>query len=298
MAAFGYCRVSTAKQASEGESLDVQRRQLEGYAHMHGLTLEEIVIEEGVSGSVPVVERPAGGPLFTRLRKGDLVIAPKLDRLFRSALDALKVVEDLKARGVALHLLDLGGDISGNGLSKLFLTIAAAFAEAERDRIKERITQVKRDQRSRGRYLGGSVPFGFRRGESGELVPYEAEQEAIREVVALWAQGKPLRTIAEAVRAKGLKISHEGVASVLRAASGGSMAVASLEWRSRNASLRGEIERALPKATPKAREKIDQIASELPIHGGDTLEFLELVHDNLLERKRVLEAAGVEFKER
>ena len=166
-------------------------------------SLEEIVIEEGVSGSVPVVERPAGGPLFTRLRKGDLVIAPKLDRLFRSALDALKVVEDLKARGVALHLLDLGGDISGNGLSKLFLTIAAAFAEAERDRIKERITQVKRDQRSRGRYLGGSVPFGFRRGESGELVPDEVEQEAIREVVALWAQGKPLRTIAEAMRAEG-----------------------------------------------------------------------------------------------
>jgi DNA invertase Pin-like site-specific DNA recombinase len=32
-------------------------------------------------------------------------------------------------------LLDLGGDISGNGLSKLFLTIAAAFAEAERDRV-------------------------------------------------------------------------------------------------------------------------------------------------------------------
>jgi hypothetical protein len=51
----------------------------------------------------------------------------KLDRLFRSALDALKVVESLKTRGVKLHLLDLGGDIAGNGLSKLFLTIAAAF---------------------------------------------------------------------------------------------------------------------------------------------------------------------------
>ena len=65
-----------------------------------------------------------------------MVIAPKLDRLFRSALDALQVVEMLKARGVKLHLLDLGGDIAGNGLSKLFLTIAAAFAEAERDRIR------------------------------------------------------------------------------------------------------------------------------------------------------------------
>ncbi len=106
---------------------------------MHGLILDRIVVEEGVSGSVPVDERAAGGPLFARLAKGDVVIAPKLDRLFRSALDALTVVEELRRRGVALHLLDLGGDISGNGLSKLFLTIVAAFAEAERDRIRERI---------------------------------------------------------------------------------------------------------------------------------------------------------------
>ena len=59
------------------------------------------------------------------------------------------MVETLKERGVKLHLLDLGGDIAGNGLSKLFLTIAAAFAEAERDRIRERIGQVKADHVSR-----------------------------------------------------------------------------------------------------------------------------------------------------
>jgi putative DNA-invertase from lambdoid prophage Rac len=122
-----------------------------------------------------------------------------------------------KKRGIALHLLDLGGDISGNGLSKLFLTIAAAFAEAERDRIRERISQVKADQRARGRYLGGKVPFGFRVGESGELVPHEAEQEAIREIAVQREQGKTLRAIADALRAKGYRISHEGVAGVFRA---------------------------------------------------------------------------------
>jgi putative DNA-invertase from lambdoid prophage Rac len=218
MAVYGYARVSTARQASEGESLEVQQRQIEGYGLMHGLTLAGVLVEEGVSGSVPVEERPVGGPLFAKLQRGDIVIAAKLDRLFRSALDALKVVEDLKRRGVALHLLDLGGDISGNGLSKLFLTIAAAFAEAERDRIRERIGQVKADQKARGRYLGGKVPFGFRRGDGGELVPHEAEQEAIREIIALRAQGRPLRVIAEAVAAKGHRLSHEGVAGVLRAA--------------------------------------------------------------------------------
>ena len=161
MATYGYCRVSTLRQASEGESLDVQRRQIEGYVHMHALLLEDVIVEEGVSGSIPVVERPAGGALFARLASGDIIISAKLDRLFRSALDALTVVEDLKRRGVGLHLLDLGGDISGNGMSKLFLTIAAAFAEAERDRIRERISQMKADQKASGRYLGGILHSGF-----------------------------------------------------------------------------------------------------------------------------------------
>jgi DNA invertase Pin-like site-specific DNA recombinase len=100
----------------------------------------------------------------------------------------------------------------------LFLTIAAAFAEAERDRIRERIAQVKADQRARGRYLGGKLPFGWRVGFDGELVEVEDEQQAIREMKALRASGKPLRAISEAMRAKGINISHEGVAGVLKAA--------------------------------------------------------------------------------
>ena len=216
MAIYGYCRVSTLKQADEGESLDVQRRQIEGYAHMHGLTLTEVLVEGGVSGSVPVEERPVGGALFAKLGRGDIVIAAKLDRLFRSALDALKVVESLKGRGVKLHLLDLGGDIAGNGISKLFLTIAAAFAEAERDRIRERIGQVKADQKARGRYLGGSIPFGYRLDDDGELAPNEAQQGAIREIVAMKSQGLSLRAIAAEMQAKGHKISHVGVQGVLR----------------------------------------------------------------------------------
>jgi putative DNA-invertase from lambdoid prophage Rac len=215
MAVYGYARVSTLRQANEGESLDVQRRQIEGYAHMHGLDLTDILIEEGVSGSIPINERPEGSKLFAKLVKGDEIVAPKLDRVFRSALDALQTVEVLKAKGVKLHLLDLGGDIAGNGLSKLFLTISAAFAEAERDRIRERVSQTKADQKSRGRYLGGIKPFGFMVGADGELVPHEAEQAAIREMIALKATGKSLRAIAEAMKGQGHSLSHEGVKGIL-----------------------------------------------------------------------------------
>src|SRR3954454_8804726 len=161
MAVYGYVRVSTMRQAEEGLSLEVQRRQIEGYALMQGLGVERVFVEGGVSGSVPLAERPAGGELMTALKPGDAVIAAKLDRAFRSALDALQVVQRFRERGVALPLLDIGGDVA-NGHGKLFMTIVAAFAEAERDRIRERIADVKRDQRVRSRFLGGKRPFGWR----------------------------------------------------------------------------------------------------------------------------------------
>jgi len=155
---FGYCRVSTSRQVEEGESLEVQQRQIEGWCHQHGRRPEAILIEEGVSGSVPLERRPKGTELLKLALAGDTIVAAKLDRLFRSALDALNMVDRLKRDDISLVLLDLGGDISGNGISKLFLTIAAAFAEAERDRLRERISQVKQDQARRGRFLGGARP--------------------------------------------------------------------------------------------------------------------------------------------
>jgi DNA invertase Pin-like site-specific DNA recombinase len=216
MTVYAYVRVSTARQASEGESLDVQKRQIDGYALMHDMAVAETVIEEGVSGSVPVQERPAGSQLFARLKAGDIVIAAKLDRLFRSAIDALNVQQDLRARGVNLHLIDLGGDIAGNGLSKLFFTIASAFAEAERDRIRERVTQVKADQRARGRYLGGKRPFGYAVTEEGSLIEVPSEQAAIENMGMLRHQGLSYRAIADAMTKSGVTLSHMAVKKVLQ----------------------------------------------------------------------------------
>src|SRR3954468_10278174 len=204
MAAYGYVRVSTARQAEEGLSLEVQRRQGEGYALMRGLPLDRVFVEEGVSGSVPLAERPAGGELMAALGPGDAVIAAKLDRAFRSALDALQVVQRFRERGVALHLLDIGGDVA-NGHGKLFMTIVAAFAEAERDRIRERIRGRKGGQRGQSRFLGGKRPFGWRV-EGGRLVEDEREQAALATAKELRAGGASLRKIAAALTATGVEV--------------------------------------------------------------------------------------------
>lgn len=218
MATYGYCRVSTIKQADEGESLEVQERTVAGYALMHGMAVDQVFVERGVSGSKPLSDRTQGVALLAIIRPGDTVITPKLDRMFRSALDALGVLADLKAKGVSLHMIDLGGDVTGNGISKLVFTILSAVAEAERDRTRERITEVKRDQRTRGRYLGGVPPFGWRVGDGGELVAVPEQQKALGRMRTMRDGGAALRAIAEKITADGVKISHVGVKQALAAA--------------------------------------------------------------------------------
>ena len=217
MAVYGYCRVSTLGQADEGESLAVQERQIRGYAMQLGLEIDRIFVERGISGSKPLCDRPEGGIMLAGLRAGDTIITSALDRMFRSALDALAVLGDLKARSVSLHMIDLGGDVTGNGISKLVFTILSAVAEAERDRIRERIVTVKDDQKNRGRYLGGKVPFGFAVGDAGDLVEVPKEQAAITKAKALRGAGHSFRAVQAALQGDGVSLSLAALHRILSA---------------------------------------------------------------------------------
>ena len=129
MRIYAYLRVSTSEQASNGDSLATQRQQIAGYAMMRGWEVAEHFIDGGVSGSVPLAERPEGKRLLATVVKGDVIVTSRLDRAFRSASDALGTLEELKDQGVGLHMIDLGGDVTGNGISKLVFTILSAVAE-------------------------------------------------------------------------------------------------------------------------------------------------------------------------
>jgi DNA invertase Pin-like site-specific DNA recombinase len=200
---FAYARVSTAEQASNGDSLATQRQQVEGYAMMKGWQISEFFVDGGVSGSVPFAQRPEGKRLLETVEKGDVIITAKLDRAFRNAGDALATLEELKDQGIGLHMIDLGGDVTGNGIGKLVFTILAAVAENERDRIRERIRDVKRHLASQGVYGGGKRPFGYDVVEIGtdkepdkRLVPNTKEQEALVRMQALRGESKTYREIA------------------------------------------------------------------------------------------------------
>ena len=155
--------------------------------------------------------------MLAGVRSGDAIVTAKLDRLFRSAVDALNVCERLQQENVGLHMIDLGGDVTGNGISKLVFTILSAVAEAERDRIRERIRDVKADQKQRQRYLGGSRPFGYQPSSDGYLEPLESEQAAILRMTTLRSGGLSLQAIASEINDEfGFKLSHTAVRRILR----------------------------------------------------------------------------------
>lgn len=197
MSVYGYLRVSTLTQAKEGESLEAQRLQVISYAVSKGLQLpdENVFVEAGVSGGSEFQERPEGSKLFTVLQAGDMVVFPKLDRAFRNTRNALNVLHELKARGVSVHFIDLGGDVTGNGVGAIVFTILSAFATFERERIAARIREVKQLKKTQGKFTGGKRAFGYEVVE-GIKIPLPVEQEAIKTMLKMRSSGATYKRLA------------------------------------------------------------------------------------------------------
>jgi DNA invertase Pin-like site-specific DNA recombinase len=181
-----YTRVSTAEQIA-GTSLEDQESKCRAIATLRGCQPNDIAVfsDPGISGTIPFFKRPAGRQLFDLTDKGDVIVASKLDRMFRSTRDAVNVVEDLRACDIGIILADIGTTpITDNGVSKVFFAMLAAFADFERGRINERTEEGRKGKRARGGFMGGhSAPYGFRvvgQGRDSRLEPVEEEQHAIR----------------------------------------------------------------------------------------------------------------------
>jgi putative DNA-invertase from lambdoid prophage Rac len=201
VAVYGYRRVSTNEQEA-GASLAEQERRIKGATMMlEGKIgyVEPEMVQDIITGSVALQKRPNGGQLWAKLQRGDYLIAAKLDRLFRSAEDALSTARQLQDRGVSLVLVDMGSDpVTGNGISKLFFTMLAAIAEFERTRIAERMDEGRKGKKAKGGHIGGHDPYGYRVAGSGrdaKLVPVDAEQEVIARARELRGGNLSLRKI-------------------------------------------------------------------------------------------------------
>ncbi|PRM87142.1 recombinase family protein [Aliarcobacter cryaerophilus] len=147
---YGYARVSTSFQ-----SLKNQRHEIFEYAHKNNILIDKIV-EVEISSNKNKNERLIDETL-NKLTKGDVLIVTKLDRLGRSTIEVLQIIENIKSKGIILHIIKdrliIDGSVS-NSVNDMLLTLLSGFAQMERDFISERTKSALAQRKSQGIKLG------------------------------------------------------------------------------------------------------------------------------------------------
>lgn len=180
--AWGYGRGSTEEQE---ETLVHQRgeiaREYERRLKHKGYALGDTFIDEGVSSSVPLMQRPQGYRLCLALGRGDAVIVTDLDRIFRNTHELCRHLEEWDERGVRLVVLSLDID-TGTPVGRAAIQMLAVFGEFEKSMTSERLRDWWASRRARGLPAGGRYPpYGFRRvgGKSSRRYEPWPEQRAL-----------------------------------------------------------------------------------------------------------------------
>jgi DNA invertase Pin-like site-specific DNA recombinase len=173
-----YGRVSTLT----NQSTEMQVRDLRQLAERRSFEVVREYLDEGFSGAKS--SRPALDEMLADAKRGKfrVLLVWKLDRLGRSLAHLVRLLEDLRACNVELVSFSEGLDFTTT-TGKLLYQMLSAFAEFERDCIRERVRSGLRNARAKGKRLGRP------------RVGVDADR-----IAALRAQGRSWRAVARELR--------------------------------------------------------------------------------------------------
>ncbi len=245
MRTIGYVRCSTHEQADSGLGLESQAERIKAYCTLKGLHLADLITDAGVSGGKPLAQREGGQRLLSSVkdRRAGAIVMLKLDRMFRNAGDCLTTVEQWEKAGVALHVIDLGGNAidTTSAAGRFMLVVLAGAAEMERNLTRERTRSALAVKRANGERVG-AVSYGFDLDRSQcerhrspdspneshpcrcRLVKNPSEQAVIAEIRSLRSNGLRLQQIARVLTSRGIptktgkstRWTHQAVARILQ----------------------------------------------------------------------------------
>ncbi len=202
MRAVGYVRCSTDAQAESGLGLAAQRTAIEEAAKRLAVALEAVHADEGLSGTLPIDERPGLLDAVGSLRRGDTLLVARRDRLGRDVVNVALVEREVARRGAKIvSAAGEGSELEGP-TGQLVRTILDAVNAFERAQIALRTRAALRAKRAKG-FRAGEVPFGFRALLDGRLEPEPREQDVISLVRSLRASGLTFAAIVVALRERG-----------------------------------------------------------------------------------------------
>lgn len=197
------CAIYTRKSTEEGldmefNSLDAQREACEAYIASQRaegwLPVQDRYDDGGVSGGT--LERPALKRLLADVEAGkiDLVMVYKIDRLSRSMLDFLNLVEKFERHSVAFVSSTQSFNTT-NAMGRMTLNMLVTFGQFEREVIGERIRDKVAASRKKGIWMGGWTPLGYEAMDR-KLVIHKADAERVRFIFERFVQLKSATLLA------------------------------------------------------------------------------------------------------
>jgi DNA invertase Pin-like site-specific DNA recombinase len=179
-------------------SLDAQRESCEAYIVSQRAegwtTVSDRYDDGGFSGGT--LERPALKRLLSAVQSGkiDVIVVYKIDRLSRSMLDFLNLIELFERQGVTFVSVTQSFNTK-DAMGRMALNILVTFAQFERELIGERIRDKVAASRKRGKWMGGWTPLGYEVRDR-KLLVHEADADRVRAIFRRFVQLKSATLLA------------------------------------------------------------------------------------------------------
>ena len=220
-----YCRVSSDDQAERG-TIDVQKDFAKNYIELYHLQMHDIYCDDGVSGTVPMKDRPEGARLLqdAAQRKFDTVLFYKLDRIGRKTTVILDAIQAFTTHGIAVRSMTEPLD-TNTPTGKFLITTLSGIAELDRDSILMRMHSGALVAAKKGKWGGGIVPFGYLTDKDGYLIVNRekipgldySEEDIVKIVFNLCAnEHKSTYEIAKYVNALGVPTRYISTRNLVR----------------------------------------------------------------------------------
>ena len=176
---YGYARVSTHWQASDGNSLEAQIESL------NAAGADKIYMDE-YSGRT--TKRPQLDELLSVISSGDELIVTKLDRMARSVIEGSELIKRLQEKKITVNVLNIGC-MDNSPTGRLITNVMLSFAEFERDMIIERTQEGKNAAKRNNPDFKDGRPCKFS-DEQMELALELLEKHSYKEVINMTGRSK------------------------------------------------------------------------------------------------------------
>lgn len=221
---YAYGRASTGRQTiTEGSQRSACEEYIKRALVPEGYTYGGWLYDSATSGTKPMFEREEGRKLWALVQPGDKIVWAKLDRAFRSVIDAAQTMQLLTQKDVSFNSLDLGLD-TGSPIGRCVFTILTAFAELEVEFIRQRTRDSLRAKRKAGKPHGRHAPVGWKKcgkGRDSYYIPDHEERKTVEEMAARRKAGWSLERLTLAYynvrRPNGYKWNINSISRALKA---------------------------------------------------------------------------------